>query len=198
MNQLKKHTGKGHTLFEYECPKDQTDVWILVAESCYEISRTLLAQNTYAFELYFSVSGYDAASRRGGFYVTPQGFVRYPIELYKYLYNDTRAHRLIEDLLSDIRRVQVRVDCRPYITPLFDNTQAVQDRFELLEKIREKLKMPDIVGHGLEGLRSRRIATYTPKRSREIERAFELLALKPKLLELLSKVAQQSYWYRTY
>jgi len=198
MNQIKKITGKGHTLFEYECPKDKNDIWVLVAESCYEISRTLLAEKTYAHELYFSVSGYDAQSKRGGFYLTPNGFLRYPIELYKELYKDKRAHCLIKELLSEIRRLQVRVDCRPYVVPLFSEPLELQNKYELLEDIRCKLKNPDIVGQGLEGFRYRRIATYTPKRSREIERAFELLAHKPKLLDLVSKLGKTNYWYRVY
>jgi hypothetical protein len=198
MNQIKKNTGKGHTLFEMDCIKSQYDVWILVAESCYEISRTLLAENTYATELYFSLSGYDGASKRGAFFIKPEGFLRYPIEIYKEIHADIRAHKLINELLSEIRRIQVRVVCKPYVIPLFDESEKIQEQFQLLEKIRKKLKTPDIVGNGFEGIRYQRISTYTPKRSREIQRAFDLLAHKPKLLRLLAKLTKENYWHRIY
>jgi hypothetical protein len=196
MNQIKKMTGKGHTLYEYDLPKNNIDVWVLVAERCYEISKTLLAENTYAKEIIFSISEYDYSLSNGVFGITPDGYLRYPTEIYKIIYDDEKSHHLINKNFEKIRRVQVRVKCQPYILPLFYENSKIEQQFGLLEKIRNKLHIPDIVGNGLEGLRYNRITTYTPKRSEEIKRAFKLLALKPKLKMFLDILAENCYWHR--
>ena len=98
MRQRKKMTGKGHTLYEYDLPKAPSEVWVLIAESCFEIAQTLLSEDSYADEIYFSLSGYESNSRRGSVGLKPDGFVRYPNEIFKCLDADHRVHGLIEDL----------------------------------------------------------------------------------------------------
>lgn len=198
MNQKKKHSGKGFTLYEYDLPQNETEVWVLIAESCYEISRTLLAENSYADEIYFSTSGYEHNSNRGGFGIKPNGFLRYPIEIYKMIYSDKRSHQLIQKLFHYIRRIQIRVACKPFVLPLFYEKNEAESKYELMEKIRHKIGIPDIIGSGLEGIKNMRISTYTPKRSDEIKRAFKLLALKPHVLKFVSALSKKSYWYRQY
>lgn len=198
MYQKKKNTGKGHTLYEYDLPKGTDDIWLLIAESCYEISQTLLAQNSFASEISLAFSGYDYQSSRGGFALRPEGFVRYPLEIYQNLYREPRSHKLIAALFSEIRRVQVRVSCEPYVTPLFYEEGKLEKQFRLLEKVRSKFNEPDAIGMGLEGFRKHRIKTYTPKRSDEIRRAIKLLKLKPQIFKLLGNLAERCYWYRLY
>lgn len=175
MPEFKKNTGKGHTLFEHDPPTETTDIWILIAESCYEISRTLLKQNAYASELSVSFSGFDYSSGRGGYTIIPQSFLRYPIELYSCIEFQKDVQNLISDLLFSIRRVQVSAECRPYISPLFDDSHDFSGQYQMLENIRNKEGQTDIIGVGLEGFRKRRISTYTAKRADEVNRAKKLL-----------------------
>jgi len=193
----RKRTGKGHTLYEFELPKSEEDLWILIAESCYEISRTLLEEETEASSIYLSLSGYDRTSARGGVSIIPENSLRYPIQLYHALQKDSRSHHLIEELFSSARRVQVSVDCQPHVQPLFHEEGKVEKIFKVMESIREKIGESEAVGLGLEGCRYRRIRTYTPRRSEEIRRAYGLLGRKPHLMELLGK-EQGHYWHRVY
>ena len=186
MRQLKKMTGKGHTLYQDKLPQSPQDVWVLVAESCYEISKTLLSQHSYAEEIYFSLSGYNSEDPRGGVGIRPNDKPRYPEELYQALHCDQRVNQLIKLLFEHIRRVQVRTLCAPYVQFLFDNKAEVESRFEFLERVRKRLKDTDIIGVGLEGCRSLRLQTYTPKRSVEVQRAYAILSKKPHLLDLLN------------
>ena len=133
----KKMTGKGHTLYEDQLPEHPEDIWLLVAESCYEISRTLLAEGSYANSISFSVSGYDRHSARGGFNLTPEGHLRYPMELYRTLWDEPRSHSLITTLLGEIRRLLVRVECRPWVVPLFHEEGKTAKTFSLLETVRK-------------------------------------------------------------
>ena len=196
MEQRKKMTGKGHTLFEFDLPQESSQLWVLIAESCYEISRTLIAEQSYADEIHFSLSGYEADSPRGGVGLCPEGFIRYPFEIFQCLDSDKRVHLLIEKLWNSIRRIQVRVKCEPFTLPLFYDEETVSSNFHLLENIRHKMQQPDIIGQGYEGLRKKRISTYTPKRSDEISRAYHLLALQPQLKTLLNHL--KSYWHRRF
>lgn len=198
MQQAKKMTGKGHTLYETDLPAEPADIWVLVAESCYEISRTLLAEESYAEELYFAVSGYDHDGDRGGFGLQPEGYLRYPAELYRELYADSRTHELIRELFSKIRRVQVRAACAPYVIPLFFEEGKMERQFDLLERVRRKTRVSDVIGLGMEGMRKKRIKTYTPKRADEIHRAMKLMGRKPELLSMLGCIAERSYWHRVY
>lgn len=182
---MKKHAGKGHTLYDHHPPESPEEIWILVAESCYEISQTLLTENSFARELHFSVSGYDFNAPRGFVPITPEGFVRYPDELFQTLHGDRRVETVIRTLLRDIRRIQVDAECEAFVQPLFDAGPEGGDRFALLETIRRKAGRGDAIGLGLEGVRARRLATYTPKRADEILRARELLMKVPGIRRLM-------------
>lgn len=186
MPEFRKHTGKGHTLFEHDPPTAPTDIWILIAESCYEISRTLLRQNAYANEISVYFSGYDRSTAHGGYLIHPEGFLRYPIELFICIESHQDIESLILSLLGGIRRVQVNVECKPYISPLFSDSQAILEQFSLLEKIRNKEGEEDVIGLGLEGFRRRRISTYTAKRADEIHRARVLLKTDPIISKLMA------------
>jgi len=193
----KKSTGKGHTLYEFELPKTEDDLWILIAESCYEIARTLLEEETEASTLYLGLSGYDTTSGRGSVEIVPDKSLRYPSQLYHALQSDSRVHALICELFPTTRRVQVSVTCRPWVQPLFHEDGKVERIFELMESIRAKAGESTAVGLGLEGCRYRRIHTYTPRRSDEIGRAYRLLGRKPHLLKLLGEEAGH-YWHRVH
>lgn len=220
-------TGKGHTLYEDDLPKSPEDVWILLAESCYEVAMTLLGQNSYAKLLWVGVSGYRHGFSGGSIEVAPYGFLRYPIELFKALDACPEVHHLIEEYLQDIRRVQLRAECSDYIPPLFpigsfttdpisthpfttdlpkSNSQdtgpsfsndsfgdeasyqkVTKQQFEQLQEVREKFGEYDAIGLGYEGLRRRRIKTYTPKRAEQLRRAYKILESKPLLKKLLEE-----------
>lgn len=192
----RKSTGKGHTLYEFELPKNVEAIWILIAESCYEISRTLLEEETEASSIHLFFSGYERNSDRGGIAIAAEESLRYPIQLYHALHEDPRSHALIEELFDSTRCVQVSVDCRPYVQPLFYEEGKTEKVFQLMESIRSKVGECEAVGLGLEGCRRRRIHTYTPRRGDEIRRAYGLLGRKPHLVELLGEHGH--YWHRIY
>ncbi|MBF0245672.1 MAG: hypothetical protein HQL31_10455, partial [Planctomycetes bacterium] len=109
--------GKGHTL--YAPPASAEEVWRLVSESCFEIGSKLICQGSYAHEMSLALSGYRPEDPRGIVALHPQGFARYPKELFQALHGRPETGRLIGELLEQVRRVQVRVDCRAYTPPLF-------------------------------------------------------------------------------
>ena len=185
----KKSTGKGHTLFEDDLPKSPTDVWLLISESCLEISRTLLAQDSFAGEMRISMSGYAFSDPSGGVKIIPASQPRYSAELYLELWEDAGVHALIEQLLPTVRRIQLHVICDPFVPVLFQEDNPYMDRHELLERVRTKAGASDIIGCGMEGFKTLRIRTYTPKRADEIKRAFRLLKLKPHIFDLLPKTS---------
>jgi hypothetical protein len=184
MEQRKKNVGKGHTFYDFDLPKRKEDVWILIAESCYEISKTLIAEGSYARSLSFSMSGYDQSSCRGGYTLSLDGFPRYPSELFSCLMAEEASHTWIQVLLKEARRLWVRVECQPYIEPLFKEASEDEQVFDLMEAIRKKVKASDAIGKGFEGLRYARVQTYTPKRSAETDRAHQTLQLKPHLWKM--------------
>ena len=199
MTAPKKMTGKGHTLYEDDLPQSTTDVWVLIAESCFEISQTLLAEESYAEEIYFSVSDYSYTFLDMPIKMLPEKRIRFSSEIYRELQDEPCVHELIETFFEDIRRIQVRVKCTPYIPVLFEDAPASEQRYRLLEKIREEIGIPDVIGHGLEGCRKHRISTYTPKRSDEIKRAYQLLGKKPYLIKMLEAAGKlKSYMYRLF
>jgi hypothetical protein len=186
MLKKKKHTGKGHTLFEHDPPKDPNDIWILITESCYEISKTLVSQHSYAKEIHLYFSGYDSNSGRGGLCIIPQSCLTLPIELFQAIHTCHEIHDLINNLLHSIRRIQVNVLCEDMFQPLFPDLELSNtENYHLMEKIREKDGQEDIIGLGLEGFRKKRLSTYTAKRSDEIHRARKLLHSNPIILKLL-------------
>jgi hypothetical protein len=193
----RKSTGKGHTLYEFELPESAEAFWVLIAESCYEISRTLLEEETEASSIHLFLSGYERNSDRGGLAIVPEESTRYPIQLYHALHNDSRTHELIAELFESVRCVQVSVDCRPYVQPLFYEESQVERVFGLMESIRAKVGTNEVLGLGLEGCRYRRVHTYTPRRGDEIRRAYGLLERKPHLVELLGE-EHGHYWHRIY
>jgi hypothetical protein len=185
MNRQKKTTGKSHTLFEHDPPKSPEDIWILLAESCYEISKVHLAQSTYASSLSVYFSGYRHHENLRGKTFLSEAYPRYPIELFKILHHSLFLKSLIENNFTDIRRVHVRSDCDTYFSPLFEvciENNAIQ--FELMEKIRKK-EHDDVIGLGHEGLRHHRIRTYTDKKTNQIIRAKQLLSTNKIILNLL-------------
>ena len=168
----KKSIGKGHTIFDGEV-KNETGIWVLLAESCYEISKSLLRERSCADILETGFSTFD--SPLGGYQIVPQEFLRYSEEMYACLAQHEGLRLLVGLNWTEIRRIHVRVQCRNYIEPLFYEETPVEKRHELLEMIRSKFKQTDIVGVGLEGCRMQRPKTYTPSRSEERKRALEIL-----------------------
>jgi glutaredoxin len=187
MLQKKKRTGKGHTLFDQHPPTDPIDLWILISESCYEISKTLLSQQSYAEDISVSFSGYDARSDRGGFSLIPKKKLRYPDQLFHAIHNCSTVHDLIQDLLFGIRRVQVSVLCGDYIQPIFEEHDAgAHEHYNLVEEIRENDGCQDIIGIGIEGFRKKRLPTYTAKKSDDIHRAKRLLESNSLIVKLMN------------
>jgi hypothetical protein len=199
MTPPKKMTSKGHTLYEDDLPKSTTDVWVLIAESCFEISQTLLAEDSYAEEIYFSVSDYSYLFLDMPIKILPEKRVRFSSEIYRELYAELCVHELIVTFFEDIRRIQVRVKCSAYVPILFEEESGLEKGHHLLEKIRLKTGLPDVIGHGLEGCRKQRISTYTPKRSDEIKRAYQLLSKKPYLIKMLETAGKiKAYMHRIF
>ena len=182
-------TGKSHTLFEHEPPKSPEDIWILLAESCYEISKVHLAQHSYASSISASFSGYRHHEAVGGATFISESFPRYPIELFKILHNSSLLNQWIDEDFRDIRRVHVSSECSTYFSPLFENViQNHISKFELMENIRKKEDFDDVIGLGYEGLRHKRIQTYTAKKTNQIIRARFLLNKNPIIVRLLQNL----------
>lgn len=192
MLKAKKSTGKGHTFYDFDLPKTEADYWILIAESCYEIATTLLEENSYAATITLYLCGYDSSSESAACSFDTGGLPRYPAELFRLIEDQAQAHSAIALLLHSARRLMLRVECRPYVVPLFGESSTDESAFQLLESIRDKVGSKDAIGHGFEGLRYGRIKTYTPKRQREMARAIGLLRLKPQLYRWFSESQKKS------
>ncbi len=165
--------GKGHTL--YGAPQSITQVWQLISESCHEIGVKLLNYGACVKEIFLAYSGYNSESPHGRVSTRVDRIgLKYPVEVFKILHDDPRCHQLTTAMLPYIRRVQVSVECRhQQALPLFQDEHP-EKQYHVMQAIREKLGVDDIIGLGYE-LRSGRIPTYTPKRSSEILRARSLL-----------------------
>jgi hypothetical protein len=187
MPKKKKRTGKGHTLYDDDPPKGPEDLWVLLSESCYEISKTLLSQDSYAKSITVYFAEFQASL--GAFEIFPLNFPRYPQELYHELRSSQELIKFIESCFSEVRRCGLFCDCKDYQIPLFsDENPEVQMEYELLEGIRQKERMRDIIGHGYEGLRSKRIQTYTQDQPGGYQHALKLLKGDP----ILKKLAELS------
>lgn len=184
---MKKSIGKAHTLFDDSHPKGPTGIWVLIAECCQEISRSLLKENAYAEQIHAGCSTFDAPL--GQVHILGRNFPQYQKQLYACLSHHVELRDLIEQHWREIRRIMVRVDCEAYIQPLFHENSVMENQVELLSRIRTKVQQPHLIGHGLEGCRSLRPLTYTPSRGQEYMRAQKLLAQKAHLLALLKMPA---------
>lgn len=181
-----KNISKRHTL--YEAPKKQIEVWQLISESCFEIGCKLLKQKTYAFEVQLFLSGYNRTDKRDNLSIKPDNYIQYPSQIFRTISHDRRSYLLINRMLKDTRRINIHVVTKPlHFIPIFSIEQNQDDAetFQILKKIRDKIKDTACIGLGLEGIKSGRVKTYTPKRTDEIKRAISLLKKKPHLLELL-------------
>jgi hypothetical protein len=178
----KKSIGKAHTLFDDQ-KIEPAHVWVLLAESCLEISRSLLHDNSYAKELDISFSSFE--HRLGGLVLPLNGFIRHSTTLFENIQGHAEIKKIILHYSSAIRRVMVRVACEEYIEPLFYQEGDVERRHALLEQVRTKVRQSDLIGVGFEGLRSQRPQTYTPSRIDEKQRALEILRKNPRLFKLV-------------
>jgi hypothetical protein len=182
---MKKSIGKGHTLFDDNVCKSSTALWVLVAESCYEISKSLLQENAYAEKIQAGFSTFDGPLGQVSLITTD--FPRYPAHLYAHLSQVPEFVELVELHWTETRRVILRVDCAPYVMPLFGEGGAWELEYAMLENIRAKWQQADLIGLGLEGCRRWRPRTYTPSRSEEQLRAQKILALKKHVYRLWEK-----------
>ena len=181
----KKSIGKGHTIFD-GAVKSETGIWVLLAESCYEISKSLLKERSCAEVLETGFSTFD--SPIGGYQIIPQELLRYSEEMYACIAQHEGIRMLVGLNWPEIRRIHVRVQFKNYVEPLFYEESPVEKRHELLELIRTKFRQTDIVGVVLEGCRMQRPKTYTPSRSEERKRAFEILGNNAVLKNLWLKL----------
>jgi hypothetical protein len=181
LSPMKKSIGKGHTLFDHsEISRD--GIWILIAESCYEISKSLYRENAYATECDVGFASFEQSLGGGSFIL--EDFTRTSEDLFRAISSQKRYCDTVDQCWTQLRRIMVRVHCAAYIEPLFYVEGKSELRRSMLEGIRLKLKQSDLIGVGLEGCRFGRPKTYTPSRSEEHLRAKEILGKKPKICQL--------------